>query len=165
VTPARAGLRWGALAVGAALAIAACSDDGGSDGDRADRAAASSTTTSIVFTGDAGSPFCGVLEDLGSDTVLSEPSESAQEVEAAYTRLLEVLQRAADAAPPEVEPDVGLLLEGIAALDDALRAVGYDYEALSSSPEGPAVSAAVNDPSFAVAGDRLQAYKHQVCGL
>jgi hypothetical protein len=157
-------MRKAAAALAVALVLgAACSDDGGGRSD--DAAERSTTTSSIVFTGDPASPFCGVMKDLGSDTVLAEPSESPGDVEAAYTHLLDVLQRAVQAAPPELQSDVGLLLEGISALDDALRAVGYDYDALSASPEGPAVSASVNDPSFAVAGDRIQAYKHQVCRL
>jgi hypothetical protein len=158
------GLRLAAVALAGALAVtgtAACSDDGGADD--GDAAASSSTTTSIVFTGDPASPFCGVLRDLEADTVLDRPSASPQDVEAAYTHLLEVLHRAASSAPPELQADTGLLYEGIAALDDALRAVGYDYDALAGSPSGPSVSAAVNDPAFTVAGDRIQAYKHQVC--
>ena len=106
-----------------------------------------------------------MLRDLAVDTVLEDPSESAEEVEAAFTHLLDVLHRAADAAPPELAEDTALLVAGIASLDDALRSVGYDYDALAESDQGPAVAAAVNDPAFGVAGDRIEAYKHQVCGI
>jgi hypothetical protein len=150
------------LAAVLSLAGAACSgdDDGADDG-----ADAASTTSTLVFTGDREGPFCRVLRDLAVDTVLDDPSESAEEVEAAFTHLLEVLHRAADAAPPELAEDTALLVAGIASLDDALRSVGYDYDALAESDQGPAVAAAVNDPSFGVAGDRIEAYKRQVCGL
>jgi hypothetical protein len=146
------------------LATAACSGDDGDPGG-ADAADASSTTSSLVFTGDREGPFCRVLRDLAVDTVLEDPSESAEEVEAAFTHLLDVLHRAADAAPPELTEDTALLVAGIASLDDALRPVGYDYDALAESDQGPAVAAAVNDPAFGVAGDRIEAYKHQVCGI
>ncbi len=145
------------------LASAACSGDDGDPGD--DDAAASSTTTTLVFTGDREAPFCRVLRDLAVDTVLDDPSESADEVEAAFTHLLDVLHRAAAAAPPELAEDTALLVAGIASLDDALRSVGYDYDALAASDQGPAVATAVNDPAFGVAGDRIEAYKHQVCGI
>jgi len=145
------------------LAPAACSGDDGDSGD--DAADASTTTSTLVFTGDREGPFCRVLRDLAVDTVLEDPSESAEEVEAAFTHLLDVLHRAADAAPPELAEDTALLVAGIASLDDALRSVGYDYDALAESDQGPAVAAAVNDPAFGVAGDRIEAYKHQVCGL
>jgi hypothetical protein len=101
---------------------------------------------------------------VGGDHLVDDALEGT-DIEAAYTHLLGVLRRSAEAAPPELQQDAGLLYEGISALDDALRAVGYDYDALASSPEGPSVSAAVNDPAFTVAGDRIQAYKHQVCKL
>ena len=145
------------------LAPAACSRDDGDAGD--DAADASTTTSTLVFTGDREGPFCRVLRDLAVDTVLEDPSDSAEEVEAAFTHLLDVLHRAADAAPPELAEDTALLVAGIASLDDALRSVGYDYDALAESDQGPAVAAAVNDPAFGVAGDRIEAYKHQVCGL
>jgi hypothetical protein len=145
------------------LAPAACSGDDGDSGD--DAADASTTTSTLVFTGDREGPFCRVLRDLAVDTVLEDPSESAEEVEAAFTHLLDVLHRAADAAPPELAEDTALLVAGIASLDDALRSVGYDYDALAESDQGPAVAAAVNDPAFGVAGDRIEAYKHQVCGI
>ena len=145
------------------LAPAACSGDDGDSGD--DGADASTTTSSLVFAGDREGPFCRVLRDLAVDTVLEDPSDSAEEVEAAFTHLLDVLHRAADAAPPELAEDTALLVAGIASLDDALRSVGYDYDALAESDQGPAVAAAVNDPAFGVAGDRIEAYKHQVCGI
>jgi hypothetical protein len=156
----------GAIAAGVAavLLLAACSgDDGGPT--TAHDAPGSTTTVTYRFTGPAGSPFCAVLRDVGLDTTLDRPSDSPQEMEAAYTHLLEQLGRADDAAPEELQADTALLVAGITELDDALRAVGYDYDALSASPQGPAVVAAVNDPQFGVAGDRIQAYKHQVCQL
>jgi hypothetical protein len=50
-------------------------------------------------------------------------------------------------------------------LDDALAAVGYDYDALAASGAADEVLTAVNDPAFADAGARLAAYRSQVCGL
>ena len=144
----------------ATAALGACSGDDDGD-DRAD----ASTTSTVVFTGDAQGPFCRVLRDLALDSALDRPSETPEEVEASFTLLLDQLHRAADAAPPELVEDTALLVAGIASLDDALRSVGYDYDALAESDQGPAVAAAVNDPAFGVAGDRIQAYKSQVCGL
>lgn len=151
-------------AVAAALLATACSGDDGAGRAKGDDDG-STTTVTYRFTGPAESPFCAVLKDVGLDTTLNEPSDTPKEMEAAYTHLLEQLQRASDAAPEELQADTALLVTGITELDDALRAVGYDYDALSASPQGPEVVAAVNDPQFGVAGDRIQAYKHQVCKL
>jgi hypothetical protein len=151
-----------AVLLAAGVLLTACSDDGDGGGDRS---SASSTSTTVVYTGDPASGFCTLLRDLALDEVLSQPSETAAEVEVAFTHLLDVLHQTAAAAPPELEEDTALLVAGIAALDDALRSVGYSYDALADSPDGPQVSAAVNDPAFAVAGAHITAYKQQVCGL
>jgi hypothetical protein len=163
VTPRRPG-RAIAAALAAVLLATACSGDDASQA-KEPPGRGSTTTVTYTFTGPAESPFCAVLEDVGLDTTLDRPSDTPTEMEAAYTHLLQQLQRADDAAPAELQADTALLVTGITELDDALRAVGYDYDALSSSPQGPAVVAAVNDPQFGVAGDRIQAYKHQVCKL
>jgi hypothetical protein len=153
-----------AVVVPAVLLVAACSGDDGTAGPK-DGDGEPTTTVTYRFSGSAASPFCAVLKDAALDTTLDAPSETPEEMEAAYTHLLDQLERADAAAPRELQADTALLVTGITELDEALRAVGYDYDALSASPQGPAVVAAVNDPQFGVAGDRIQAYKHQVCKL
>lgn len=152
-----------ALLSATALLVLGCSGDDGGDG--ADRDDEGSTTSTVVFSGDRDGPFCRVLQDLAVDTVLDEPARSVAEVEASFTHLIELLHRADAAAPPELSEDTALLVAGIVSLDDALRSVGYDYDALAESDQGPVVATAVNDPAFGVAGDRIEAYKRQVCGL
>lgn len=146
----------------ATATVGACSGGDDADDDRAD---GSTTSSTYVFTGDPQGPFCQVLRDLALDDALDRPSDTPDDVEASFTLLLDQLHRAADAAPPELVEDTALLVAGIASLDDALRSVGYDYDALAASEQGPAVAAAVNDPAFGVAGDRIEAYRAQVCGL
>lgn len=146
-------------AAGLAVSVAACSNG---DDDRGD---GTTTSSSLVFTGDPAGPFCALLRDMALREVLGEPAASASDVEAGFSELLEILRRAAGSSPPELREDTALLLAGVGSLDDALRAVGYDYDALASSEAGPTVAAAVNDPAFGVAGDRIEAYKEQVCGL
>lgn len=146
----------------AVVVLGACSGDDG--GDDPDAARPSTTTTApLVFTGDPDGAFCQVLREYSGPDVLGSPSETPEQVEAAYTSAIEILGRIADAAPPELVEDTALVLEGFVALDAALRPVGYDADALLDSPAGPEVVAAVNDPAFAVAGDRIAAYKAQVC--
>ncbi len=149
------------------LALAACAGgDGSSSGGQASSSTAPppSSTAGPTFTGDEGSPFCRLLDgvDLGVvDRAGGEPAALAQ----AFTTLVDVLVEAARLAPPEIRVDVTLVAEGMTAFDAALAAVGYDVVALSESAEGPEVAAAVNDPAFAEAGERLAAYRQQVCGL
>jgi hypothetical protein len=86
-------------------------------------------------------------------------------VEAAFGRLVTVLRALEAVAPDEVRADAQLVAGGIAALDAALAEVGYDFDALAASAARDEVLAAVNDPAFTEAGDRLGAYRAQVCQL
>lgn len=61
--------------------------------------------------------------------------------------------------------DAALVADGVEALDGALAAVAYDFDALAASAASAEVIAAVNDPAFSTAGDRLGAYRTQVCHL
>jgi hypothetical protein len=151
------------LATGVVLLVAAgCSGDD----DHAASSSTSATTTSVTFTGDPQSPFCGVLREVELQGVLDGAAASAADVEAAFAAVLEALGRVVEHSPPELAEATALVLSGMAALDGALRAVGYSYDALAAEPElAVEVSQAANDPAFAVASARIEAYKQQVCGL
>jgi hypothetical protein len=153
-----------------ALVVAACSGDD-ADSTEPDLAATSTlpptsaTTAPPVFVGDAGSPFCALLEEAAVDEALQGDGEDPAAVADAFGTVVDVLQEAATLAPTEIVADVTLVAEGMAALDAALAAVDYDFDALAASGAAPEVLAAVNDPVFADAGVRLAAYRSQVCGL
>ena len=146
-----------ALAALALLAATGCSDD--------DDQAGSASTTALHFEGDPDSEFCAELRQAQIDDGFRVPAGTPAELEANYTATIRLFTDAARVAPPEIQTDVGLVLQGLIAFDDALRAVGYSFEALEQSPDAAQISAAVNDPAFRVAGDRIEAYKAQVCGI
>ncbi len=164
-----------ALLALAGLVAAGCSgddDEGSASTTRDERsttadapASSSRTTAPPEYSGDPGSPFCTLLRATDPATVLSGDAEDPASVEAAFARLTEVLADALDAAPPEISDDVALVAAGIGALDGALAAAGYDFQALATSEAAAEISAAVNDPAFVDAGARLSAYRGQVCGL
>jgi hypothetical protein len=128
-------------------------------------AEATTTTEPLQFSGDEASPFCGLLRDVDPDTLLAGDPGDPASVETGFRRLVGVLRELQAAAPPEVAADTSAVADGIAALDAALAEVGYDFDALAASGAGDEVTAAVNDPAFAAAGDRLSAYRSQVCHL
>ncbi len=154
--------RGRAAVVAAVLLLTACSRD---HTPSAAPASTDPTSTTVHFTGDAGSPFCALLRQLNTQDVLKGDGSTPTSAAAAFAKLRQVLSDTAAQAPPELATDISLLAVGISALDDALRSVGYSYDALASSPNALAVSAAVNDPAFATAGAQISAYKAQVCHL
>jgi hypothetical protein len=148
--------------------VAACSSGGPADSTTttAARSRPSTTTSSTpTFTGDAQSAFCTLLRGVDTSTVLGGDPGDPTAVEAAFHRLVGLLRDAHALAPPEIAADLALVSGGIAALDGALGAVGYDFDALAASGDSAAVVRAVNDPAFAQAGTRLSAYRTQVCQL
>jgi hypothetical protein len=147
---------------------AACSSDDAGDAAATTSPTETSTTTSTpspTFTGDASSPFCALLDDLALDDAVDAEATDPAAVGEAFRSVVAVLDEAAALAPAEILADVTLVADGMDALDDALAAVGYDYDALAASGAADEVLTAVNDPAFADAGARLAAYRSQVCGL
>lgn len=143
--------------------MAGCSGDDGEGGDGG--GAAATTTEAPTFTGDPDSPFCTLLREVDIDRATSGEPGTAETVRAGFTELVRVLDQAAGLAPPEIAEATAVIADGMAALDEALAAAGYDYDVLALSPEARRVSEAVNDPAFTVAGARVQAYRRQVCQL
>jgi hypothetical protein len=140
-------------------------DEGSATTTTATRSGTSATTEPPDYEGDPDSPFCTLLRDVDTTSILAGDADDPASVEAALARLVEVLADASETAPPDIVEDVALVAGGVAALDEALAAVGYDFEALAASDAGAEVMAAANDPVFADAGTRLAAYRTQVCEL
>src|SRR3546814_3638386 len=94
-----------------------------------------STPTTPVpdYEGDPDSPFCTLLRDIDPSAILSGDGDDPAAVRDAIGRLVAVLADAAEAAPPEIVEDVALVGGGVAALDEALAAVDYDFDALAAA--------------------------------
>ncbi|MGK2950050.1 MAG: hypothetical protein ACSLFP_15870 [Acidimicrobiales bacterium] len=150
------------------MLAAACS--GGSDDDSGATTtsiatAPSSTSTVPRFTGDPTSPFCELLRDLDVDAALESDPDDPAAVEAAFAAVLSALEETRAAAPADIAGDVALVAEGMAALDAALAAAGYDFEALAASGAADDLRILIDDPAFEAAGVRVGAYRNQVCQL
>jgi hypothetical protein len=124
-----------------------------------------STTEAPTIAGDPASPYCEQLRTVDPTSLLTGDPADPASVEDAFGRLVTVLRGLEAVAPDEVRADAQLVAGGIAALDEALAQVGYDFDALAASATRDEVLAAVNDPAFTEAGDRLGAYRTQVCQL
>ena len=150
-----------------ALLAGACTGGGDSAGPTTTSAPRTSTSSTELpaFSGDPDSAFCTLLRDVDPAELLAGDPDDPASVEAGFRRLVGVLHDALALSPPEIETDLGLVSQGIDALDATLAEVGYDFDALAASGQSEALSDAVNDPAFAAAGDRLGAYRTQVCQL
>ena len=139
-------------------ALVACSGDD-SDAAPSSTAPAEVTTAVPTFTGDPDSEFCTLLRQVDLGTLTAEGGEDGS-IEGAFAQLIDLFLDAEEVAPPEIRPDLAFLGQGIFLLDQSLFAVGYDFDQLPDD-----VVRAVNDPAFTEAGDRITAYRTQVCEL
>lgn len=153
------------LALTLATACSGGSDDSAPETTVTSTAEAPSPPTTPTFTGDAESAFCLLLRDIDVDAALDGDPDDPAAVEAAFAVVLAALEDARSAAPAEVAGDVALVAEGMAALDAALAAAGYDFDVLAASGAADELRILVDDPAFEEAGVRVGAYRSQVCQL
>jgi hypothetical protein len=126
---------------------------------------ASTTVTTIHYTGDAHSSFCTMLGQADDGTVTQDTTRDAATVRDGMTRYRTQLEELDAAAPDVIQPDVHLIAKGVADLDDALRSVGYRWDDLSSADNVLEVQSEINDPDYTTAGAHVTAYRTQVCHL
>jgi hypothetical protein len=133
---------------------AACGDDAGDGpGDGA----------APAFTGDPGSPFCRELLASDLDDPVGDGTGSPEGVRAEMERTIAAVAELVPLAPPEIADDVATLEAALRTLDEALASFGHDLEELALSDELDEVVAIANDPDLVEVGDRLTAYRTQVC--
>jgi hypothetical protein len=143
------------LAVLAAVSLAACSDD--DDGDEASTATTVATTpttpTTRVYTGDSNSVFCTLArQNVTRVSQISGAVTDPAQLTALLNEVAPAVREIVDVSPPELEDDMEILADGFEQL-------------LESSKEGQFDLNVLTDPEFLGAGQNLQAYASQVCGI
>jgi hypothetical protein len=122
-----------------------------------------STTTDDqpTFEGDAGSDWCVAAQEVedASSVLDSVDFTDPAAVEAAFTDALGLMESAMQFAPPELQDDLDVTLDGFNQLRDALIAVDYDFlnADLSMLEDSDAI--------MQTASDNIEAYNEQVCGI
>ena len=130
----------------AALAAAAC---GGG------RASTSATTTP-TFSGDPASQWCAYANQVQGTVALNG---SFQKDPKAWVAQVTTLMAQAEAvAPAAIDADVAAMAGGVRGLALALTANQDNFNQLT-----PQQLAALQDPAFVAAGQRVRAYDQQVC--
>lgn len=121
-------------------------DDGGDDDEPGDFGAGSS------------SDFCNFNEDIESGLDDLDIFGEVDGVRNAFAQLRDNIDQAVGLAPSEIRDDVALLSEGIEAFVEVLEDYDYDFFAI---PEDDPRLAALEDPQFDAASDRVNAF----CGF
>jgi hypothetical protein len=169
-----------AAALALVLGLAACGNSSGSDAENGKEKATTTTqasgtkgtdkttttetddgdaSTTVVATG--GGKFCDELADFindqsSSDVDVTDPEAYRKAIEDSTKKGEELLAK----APDELDDAVETVLDAQDQFIAELKKVGYDYTKL-----GPDALGAMGTPEVTAAGEKLDAYVTDTCGI
>jgi hypothetical protein len=114
------------------------------------------TTAPPKFSGNGSSSWCALDRSFQDSNNFANVTKDPK---AWVAQVNDLLPKAEAAAPGAIKADVATLVAGVRTLVKALVDDNYDFTKLT-----PAQYAALQDPKFTAAGDRVTAYDKQVCG-
>jgi hypothetical protein len=143
------------------------------------KAAAAAPTSSTAagaepkLTGAADNDFCHYLVDQGKKATLDDPpveGQSSDQLKQATNEAQTLYNEMAKRAPAEIKADMSALAANFNRLAAIYASVGYDTVKLQQQMSDPASAVAVEfgkigTTDAAGAGERVDAYVQDVCGL
>lgn len=137
--------------------------DGGSVSD-GDSQATTTTTAGASVSGDGDSDYCervreGFEEQEGLDFNLI--GKTPQQIQELFEGNLRLFEEWLDHAPDEIEDDAAVMVEAFRTLVERGNELEWDLQALAADP----VFGVLDTDEVEAAGDRLDAYSLEVCGV
>lgn len=122
--------------------LAGCGDDGGDDSPEAQT-------------------FCTVVDPIQALPTVLENYEDVDGVRTTMTEAEAALAQVSGTPPEGISADIATVNSTFETANEALKAVDYDYSALSDSDADSV--AALTDPDFTTAADNIQAWSTDNC--
>lgn len=148
---------------------AAAASGGGSDGGddtTTTTVAAATTTTEVSVSGDSDSTWCRGLRQASEETAgpgaIDFLTATPEELGEAFEAVRNAFAEAADSAPSEIADDVDVLLTFFELFVEKGNAADWNFLALANDPD---FASTFEDPTFAQAAERVDAYSRDVCGV
>lgn len=151
-----------------AAAASGGGDDGGDGGDdtTTTTTAPTTTTTEVSVSGDGDSDWCRELRRVSEETEgpgdIDILTATPEELGRAFETVLDAFSEAADSAPSEIADDVDVLVNAYATFVEKGKEANWNLLALANDPD---FAATFDDPAIEQAGDRIDAYGRDVCGV
>ncbi|HLY81506.1 MAG TPA: hypothetical protein VKQ71_00905 [Acidimicrobiales bacterium] len=139
-----------ALTVSAVL-VAACGGGGS-----AKTAVGTTVAATAKFSGSGSSSWCALDRSFQDSNNFANVTKDPK---AWVKQVNDLLPKVEAAAPGPIKADVATLVTGVRTLVKAIVDDNYDFTKLTADQ-----GAALQDPKFTAAGDRVTAYDKQVCG-
>ncbi|MEM9562972.1 MAG: hypothetical protein AAGA93_10160 [Actinomycetota bacterium] len=140
--------------------------DGQTAADDSTDDAASSDGDDQAITGDSGSSWCDAVRSAAEDD--TNPLDfdlftlSPDEIVARFQENVAELERWQDQAPPEIDSQVGTLVDAFRTLSDKVDEADGDLLSLGNDPE---FLATFDAPELEAAANDIDAYSRDVCGV
>ncbi|MDO8363806.1 MAG: hypothetical protein Q7V88_12975 [Actinomycetota bacterium] len=155
------------LLLGAALAatslLAACGDD-------AKPATTPTTQAGTGTTGMSQDAFCDMVRNYEAksnefDALFQAGTPTPEALETAFTTMAGLQGELVANAPADVKADAELVLAGVDEMVAMFAAHNWDVAALMTSDDAAEFQALIDDPAIADAGDRLDQWGFDTCGI
>lgn len=141
-------------------------DDGsGDDGSNDDGSNDDGSGDDGPMSGDADSEWCRLARDVEAESILGAGNDDVftsgpDAIEEALQTTLDFADDAEDLAPDEIADDVETIFDGLRRFDEVLAEADYNFLQVDTAD-----LEVLNDPAFSEAGERIQRYNRDVCGI
>lgn len=120
--------------------------------------------------GGANGEYCTLIRAYESDSsdfgdIFSDPDATPETLKEGIDELVAAIGKLRDAAPDELKADVDTVTGTITAVADVLEKYDYDFMALATAPEAAELQARFDSAEVVEAGERLDAYTSDTCGV
>ena len=159
------------VAVFASFVLASCGSSASSDTTvpSSDSAPITSdaTTTTTGKGSDPDSDFCISARDATNTMSLALSSSTVDlDTKTAWTSVVSLFEVVAKKAPDDIHDAAIKINEGLAEYTKVLAKYDYDFAKITADTEASADLARINaDPEFTAAGNQLDKYFNDVCGI
>lgn len=142
-------------AVLAAVFAAGCGDDGGSAESSSGGASGGGSATS----------WCVQGETIGDsfDALDLDPSATANDTKAVFTKATNDLKKLADSAPSEIKADVKVFADALGEMNKTLAKYDYDFIKLAADPKAVESLEGFGDKKLEDASARVEAWIQKNC--
>ena len=120
--------------------------------------------------GGADGEYCTLIRAYESDSnnfgdIFSDPEATPETLRQGIDDLVVAIEKLRDAAPAELKSDVETVTGTITLMADVLDKYDYDFMALATAPEAAELQARFESEEVVSAGERLDAYTTETCGV
>jgi hypothetical protein len=120
--------------------------------------------------GGANGEYCTLIRAYETDSnnfgdIFNDPDATPESLKEGVDELVAAIDDLYDAAPDELKADVDSVRGTITLVAEVLQKYDYDFMALATAPEAVELQAQFGSEEVVAAGERLDTYTTETCGV